>query len=153
MTPPPNDAWIACPDGELARFAARRRSRRRAHQLGTVAVIAIAMLIGQRWFAGGIPAVLHPLDPSYGGIVCSDVHAKLDRFIDGQLDAATAARIEAHVEQCPPCGSLLAAARARLPGQARRPAVTDPLQWRRSPAFAALERAPVSRRALPARGR
>lgn len=110
---PSPDGWTACPAGELARLGARRRSRRRAQGLTAVALVALGLLVAQRWLAGGVPAVLHPFDPVHAGMACSAVRAQIDAFVDHSLDEASAARIEAHVEHCPDCRGLIDTARRR----------------------------------------
>jgi anti-sigma factor RsiW len=79
------------------------------------------------------------------GIACEDMHLLLQAELDGELDAAAAAALAAHVTACPHCAPLqrdLAALsgrlRAELPRhtapQSLRRAVQPPaLPWRRLP--------------------
>lgn len=82
-----------------------------------VLLALVALLLAQRWNSTEQRRPTAPLEPDYGGIVCSALRPKVDDFVAGRLDADTAAKIAAHVALCPPCQRLVDDARAR-PAQA-----------------------------------
>lgn len=47
-----------------------------------------------------------------GGISCREVVELMTDYLDGALDAGTAARFERHLELCPPCVEYLEQIRA-----------------------------------------
>lgn len=59
-----------------------------------------------------------------GGLWCTEVLAHLSEYVDGELDAALVARVEAHLAGCDACtrfggefGALVAALRRRVVGE------------------------------------
>lgn len=117
MKRPLEDAWIDCPTGELSKWAARRRRQRRARIFGVLSVALLLAVVSQRWWAGGVPSAVHPLEPNYGGIVCSAVRSHIAEYVEGRLDAATRSRIEAHVASCPLCRWEIEEARGQRQAQ------------------------------------
>lgn len=62
-----------------------------------------------------------PGERTVAGVSCSDVLADLSAYLDGELDAARVAQLEAHVSNCTVCaafgdgfGRMLNAMRMRL---------------------------------------
>jgi anti-sigma factor RsiW len=68
------------------------------------------------------------LDRTVAGITCREVLSSLSGYLDGELDAAEAARLEAHVRECDRCerfggrfGAVIRALRSTLGGEAPAP--------------------------------
>ena len=75
----------------------------------------------------------------HGGPECKALFAKLSEYLDGEIDAADCAHVDAHFADCPPCRDFLESLRrtvrlvqsdpgAALPEEARRAVLES---WRR----------------------
>lgn len=98
--------WLPCPPGLLrdrgVRAVWHRRRRAAALAAGAGAVV-ILVGIGSWSILGRLA------DPEqhFGGIACSEVRANLPALISGGLAVDAAARVRAHLDQCPDCQALL----------------------------------------------
>lgn len=141
---PTNDIdqqWPACQGGEVGQLVRKLQSRQNARlirrRVSAVVLLLVAVSAGYYFIAAG-PAS----EPSYGGIVCSRIHELAPKYMAGDLDPQTAARIEKHLEQCENCqqwmremmpnaprqtGRLPALVPARVVKQRRDPALADHL--------------------------
>lgn len=106
-----NSGWKDCAPGTLASLSTRlsRNHRRETIRKATMLAAAVLLTIG----AGRMFLLNSGNDPGqpmmYAGIACDDVQAKLAQWKKGELDEATVARIDKHLELC---GSCAAKARA-----------------------------------------
>lgn len=114
-----DDAWIACPPGELVQFAAglrRRRGRRIVVRAVATLGVAVAVVVAGRWATTNHkPAVRAADDYLHAGIYCSEVRSLLADYRAGKLPGDLNSQVKAHLAECPPC-------RARLDETALRPA-------------------------------
>lgn len=114
-----DDAWIACPPGELVQFAAglrRRRGRRIVVRAVATLGVAVAVVVAGRWATTNHkPAVRADDDFLHAGIYCSEVRSLLADYRAGKLPGDLNSQVKAHLAECPPC-------RARLDETALRPA-------------------------------
>lgn len=44
---------------------------------------------------------------AHGGAACRELFAKLSEYLDGEIDAASCAEVDAHLEDCAPCKDFL----------------------------------------------
>lgn len=98
--------WQPCPDGMLSQCAlrhSRRLARRRFLVAGLGCGALLAVAIGLRTHFTN-----SPLEPNYGGIVCSQVRANLAAYKAGTIKSSIRDRIVKHVRLCPICRDLLA---------------------------------------------
>lgn len=128
-TPEQNDQqWQPCPAGEVAGLVKNLRQRRRSRRLQTMSVavcgLAVAGLIG-------LYAVPHPLlvEPSFGGVSCSEVKELADEYIAGRLDSETRAHIDEHLRACDRCQQLVTELRSRQVARVQPDSVTQPADF------------------------
>jgi hypothetical protein len=106
-----NSDWKDCAPGTLTSLSTRlkRNGRRETIVKATMLAAALLLTIG----AGRMFLQNSGNDPGqpmmYAGISCNDVQAQLAQWKKGELDEATADRIDKHLELC---GSCAAKARA-----------------------------------------
>ena len=116
-----NGDWKDCTPGTLTSLSSRLVRNRRRGTLVKATLLATAVLLTIN--AGRLFLQNSGNDPGqpmmYAGIACDDVQAKLAQWKKGELDEATAARIDKHLELC---GSCAAKARAL---QAQRERIGD----------------------------
>jgi hypothetical protein len=101
-----NSDWTDCQPGEVQRLVqglpATRRARTIERRAATVAVLLLVGFTGV-WFANG----QSQSEPSYGGIVCSQVVQKSREFLAKTLNAKTADQINVHLGHCEACSKLV----------------------------------------------
>ena len=106
-----NGDWKDCTPGTLTSLSSRLVRNRRRGTLVKATLLATAVLLTIN--AGRVFLQNSGNDPGqpmmYAGISCNDVQAQLAQWKKGELDEATAARIDKHLELC---GSCAAKARA-----------------------------------------
>ena len=102
---------MPCPRGGLSAFAEQEKVRRRRRFLlraGGIAGAAMGMLVlsaGAGWWAFREEETLG--EPVYAGIACSRVRELAPMLMMSRLDAPVVQQIQAHLEQCEACRTLL----------------------------------------------
>lgn len=94
--------WPACPPGEVSRLASRLQGHRRAaarRQRIVAGLLVLLMAFSGYYFVGVLPQA----KPNFGGIACSEVHDLMPQYLAQQLDAATSAHIDEHLQHCRKC--------------------------------------------------
>ncbi len=89
--------WTSCPPGEMGRLVAGLRGKRRTRQTmvvgGTVAALAVLVLVGNagigRWEGHGV--------------TCKHVSAVANEFVAGKLGADETEQVRLHLENCRRC--------------------------------------------------
>lgn len=116
-----NSDWTDCAPGTLTSLSTRLQRNRRRETIVKATMLAAAALLtigaGRMFLQNSGNDPLQPM--MYTGIACDDVVSKLSQWKKGELDEATAARIDEHLELC---GSCAAKARAL---QAQRERIKD----------------------------
>ena len=106
-----DDAWVACPPGELMQFAAglrRRRGRRLAVRTAAALRVAVADVVAARWATTNRKPAVRPADDYlHAGIYCSEVRSLLADYRAGKLAADLQSQVKAHLDECPPCRARL----------------------------------------------
>lgn len=110
-----NSDWKACTPGTLTSLSMRLKRNRQRGTIMKATMLAAAVLLtigaGRMLFQ-----VRHddPRQPTmYAGISCGDVQSKLADWKKGQLDEATATRIDEHLELCSVCAAKAKALQAK----------------------------------------
>jgi hypothetical protein len=102
-----DEQWQGCQTGEVSELVDRLRVRRRQRHVRqvSVGVVSIAILL-----LAGVYAIPHfrLVEPSFGGIVCSEVQSLADEYIAGRLDGGTTERVDTHLEACDHCREFIA---------------------------------------------
>lgn len=70
----------------------------------------------------------HGHDPA----ICRDLLEKLSEFVDGELDEASCAELEAHLAECEPCVRFLRSLRRTVGHLSRIPRLEMPEEIRRA---------------------
>ena len=95
---PSQEDWTKCPPGALRQMSSRLRSarrRRRVNRVGAVAVLLATVAVGGY---AGMQYLAAPQPVSHAEAI-----ALLPDFVEGKLDTALAARVEAHLQLCGAC--------------------------------------------------
>lgn len=99
----------------------QQRRRRQQFKKVSAGVVCLAVMLLAGLYA--LPQ-LSPAEPSFGGIVCSDVQQMADDYIAGHIDEVTAARIDAHLKACDHCREMMSSLQ-ETSAAALRPPETD----------------------------
>ncbi len=95
---PAQEDWIECPPGALRQMSSRLRSARRRRTVNRVGAVAVLLVtVGVGGYAG-MQYLAAPQPVSHAESI-----ALLPDFVEGKLDTALAARVEAHLQQCGVC--------------------------------------------------
>jgi hypothetical protein len=106
VNPDDSSEWLPCPAGLLGDAGVRARSRRQMRliaQLATASLLLILVGIGS-WFLLREPV---GRENHFGGIACSEVSKNMEAFMAGTLPDSVAAKIRAHLDQCPNCQKMM----------------------------------------------
>lgn len=99
--------WEPCPSGELGRLVRRMESepQRMAVKWATGAVAATALLA---LLVVGVYRMrqLPGMEYNFGGVTCSEVRARMQQYLAGEIDAELRERLEVHLAKCPQCAKL-----------------------------------------------
>lgn len=98
--------WQLCPAGTLKQAAREQRVRSRRRILFQTGGAAAAALFAG-WLGGTIVDRLASREPSFGGITCSNVRARVGDYMAGTLDQETSERIRIHLDQCEGCQAFM----------------------------------------------
>ena len=106
--------WGDCPRGTLSqgvRAIQRRRRNQEVFRLSAAAVgvFALVVVVGL-----AVPTFREPAGYNFGDITCAETKPLLPVYAAGNLDAQTAAKIDAHLAQCPHCRPMFEEMKAKM---------------------------------------
>lgn len=95
----PVSLWSPCPPGEFERLGRKLRYRRRRR------VFLRTVMAGAVTATGGVTAwwLFAPVDQSFAGLTCSDVHRLVDAYAKHELEESVREQVRQHITQCPRC--------------------------------------------------
>lgn len=109
-TPQHDDAWDACPSGEidgLVNHLRQKKQQQKLQKLSAVGGVLLVLLVFGFWVSNSLPH-----ESTHGGIACSEVKERARQYISESLSKEMMGRIDAHLAACPRCEEAIAQLRA-----------------------------------------